>query len=78
MMFGDNNQPDMESIAMKNELQNLIAKMSAMNNIMKEKDDQIESQRAEITNLRKKNFDFRSKLQNLEENRPSKKPKKES
>ena len=45
---------------------------------MKEKDDQIESQRAEITNLRKKNFDFRSKLQNLEEKRPSKKPKKES
>jgi hypothetical protein len=35
MMFGDNNQPDMESIAMKNELQNLIAKMSAMNNVSK-------------------------------------------
>ena len=34
---------------------------------MKEKDVTIDKQTTEITNLRKKNFDFRAKLQNLEE-----------
>lgn len=39
--------------------------MEAMNKIIKEKDSVIEKQRAEITNLRKKNFDFRSKVTEL-------------
>lgn len=33
MMFGDNGQPDMETIAMKNELQDLIEKMDSMNKV---------------------------------------------
>ena len=32
-MFGDNGQPDMETIAMKNELQDLIEKMDSMNKV---------------------------------------------
>ena len=38
-----------------------------MTKILTEKDQKIETQRAEITNLRKKNFDFRSKMVTLEE-----------
>ena len=34
---------------------------------MKEKDMKVEEQRAEITNLRKKNFEFRSKYQELQD-----------
>ena len=32
-MLGDNGQPDMETIAMKNELQDLIEKMDSMNKV---------------------------------------------
>jgi hypothetical protein len=38
-----------------------------MHKILLEKDSKIEQQRAEITNLRKKNFDFRQKMVLLEE-----------
>ena len=38
-----------------------------MTKIMKEKDEKIEGQRAEITNLRKKNFDFKAKMVKISE-----------
>ena len=47
--------------------------------IIIEKDSKIESQRIELTNLRKKNFEFRSKNQELQDsikNKPQ--PKKEA
>ena len=34
---------------------------------MKEKDSKIESQQREITSLRKKNFDFRARIMELED-----------
>jgi len=52
---------------MRNEHEALLCKMNQMAKILKEKDMKIETQRAEITNLRKKNFDFRAKLLPLEE-----------
>ena len=40
---------------------------------MVEKDKKIETQRTEITNLRKKNFEFRSQLQELKDKNKEKK-----
>lgn len=37
------NTPDVETVAMKNELKLLMDKMEQMNKILKEKDDKIES-----------------------------------
>lgn len=58
----NNPDNDPETIAMKNEYEALLMKMNQMNKILTEKDQKIEQQRAEITNLRRKNFDFRSKM----------------
>lgn len=41
--------------------------------MMKEKDNKIESQQREITNLRKKNFDFRARIMELEDKAKDKK-----
>jgi len=41
--------------------------MTQMTKILHEKETKIEQQRAEMTNLRKKNFDFKAKLMKLEE-----------
>jgi hypothetical protein len=35
--------------------------------VLKEKDNKIEKQQAEITSLRKKNFEFRSRITDLED-----------
>lgn len=39
----------------------------AFDQILKEKDTMINKQRTDLTNLRKKNFDFRSKITELED-----------
>lgn len=59
---------------MKNEYEALLLKLNQMTNILSEKDEKIETQRAEITNLRRKNFDFRQKMVELEDKTKSDKP----
>lgn len=44
------------------EIDNLNQQLSMMKKLLAEKDKIIENQRTDLTNLRKKNFEFRSKV----------------
>ena len=48
-----------------------------MEKIIKEKDITIEKQRDEITNLRKKNFEFRSKITDMDDKMKKQEKKKQ-
>lgn len=52
---------------LRSELQKMKEKMVLMEKIVKDKDAMISKQRTDLTNLRKKNFDFRSKITELED-----------
>lgn len=56
-----------ENEMLRSELQKMHEKMKQMEKIIKDKDNTINKQRTDLTNLRKKNFDFRSKITELED-----------
>lgn len=49
------------------EIDRLNQQISRMKTVITDKDNKIESQRAEMTGLRAKNFEFRSKIQEIQD-----------
>lgn len=49
------------------EIDRLNQQISRMKEVIVDKDHKIETQRAEITGLRAKNFEFRSKIQDVQD-----------
>ena len=49
------------------EIDRLNSQISQMKKVIIEKDHKIETQRAEMTGLRAKNFEFRSKIQEIQD-----------
>ena len=63
----DPNDLLVENEMLKSEMQKLQDKMKQMEKIMKDKDKVIDKQRTDLTNLRKKNFEFRSRITEMED-----------
>ena len=63
----DPNDLLIENEMLKSEMQKLQDKMKQMEKILKDKDKVIDKQRTDLTNLRKKNFEFRSRITEMED-----------